>query len=103
MTRAPRALPSSWGPLRWAFFLMESQEEEALNSHKALLQLGRNRDGRLQLVTTNFDRLFHLASQNDKTLEFASYGACCLSPKKITGTVWFFSMDYFQKIAMKLD
>lgn len=89
MTRAPRALPFPWGPLRWAFFLMESQEEENLekeearNSHKALLQLGRNRDGRLQLVTTNFDRLFHLASQNDKTLEFASCGAPLLPiPKK---------------------
>ena len=59
------------------------KEEEALNSHKALLQLGRNRDGRLRLVTTNFDRLFHLASQNDKTLEFASYGAPLLPiPKK---------------------
>lgn len=30
----------------------------ATDTHKALLTLGRNRDGRFRLITTNFDRLF---------------------------------------------
>lgn len=77
----PKVLEALWQVLQPKAENLE--KEEALNSHKALLQLGRNRDGRLQLVTTNFDRLFHLASQNDKTLDFASYGAPLLPiPKK---------------------
>lgn len=77
----PKVLEALWQVLQPKAENLE--KEEALNSHKALLQLGRNRDGRLRLVTTNFDRLFHLASQNDKTLEFASYGAPLLPiPKK---------------------
>lgn len=33
----------------------------ALTTHRALLELGRNRSGELRLVTTNFDRLFEEA------------------------------------------
>lgn len=35
----------------------------AIESHAALLRLGRNRDGVLRLVTTNFDRVFHAAAK----------------------------------------
>ncbi|MBF2755383.1 MAG: hypothetical protein ISN29_09030 [Gammaproteobacteria bacterium AqS3] len=34
---------------------------KATETHKALLELGRNREGQMQLVTTNFDRLFEVA------------------------------------------
>ncbi|MFD0928973.1 anti-phage defense-associated sirtuin Dsr1 [Methylophilus glucosoxydans] len=38
------------------------RKKGATETHKALLQLARNRDGKLRLVTTNFDRVFeHLA------------------------------------------
>lgn len=33
----------------------------ALDTHNALLKLGENRDGKLRLITTNFDRLFYIA------------------------------------------
>lgn len=35
----------------------------ALDTHAALLRLGRSRDGALRLVTTNFDRLFEHAGE----------------------------------------
>ncbi|MFM7643067.1 MAG: SIR2 family protein [Cyanobium sp.] len=35
----------------------------ALTTHRALLELGRNRSGELRLVTTNFDRLFEKADR----------------------------------------
>ena len=35
----------------------------ATETHEALLQLARNRDGALRLVTTNFDRIFHVAAK----------------------------------------
>jgi hypothetical protein len=35
----------------------------ATGTHAALLQLARNRDGALRLVTTNFDRVFHAAAK----------------------------------------
>lgn len=38
----------------------------ATDTHAALLQLGRSRDGTLRLVTTNFDRLFDKAAKRTK-------------------------------------
>jgi len=35
----------------------------ATDTHAALLRLGRNREGALRLVTTNFDRVFHAAAK----------------------------------------
>lgn len=35
----------------------------ATSTHSALLRLGRNQDGVLRLVTTNFDRVFHAAAR----------------------------------------
>ncbi|MCP4277296.1 MAG: hypothetical protein GY779_13180, partial [Gammaproteobacteria bacterium] len=35
----------------------------AIDTHAALLRLGRNRKGALRLVTTNFDRVFHSAAK----------------------------------------
>ena len=45
---------------------------EATLTHEALLTLGRNRDGRTRLVTTNFDRLFQevIAAQEDDVEHF---------------------------------
>ncbi|MCB9654375.1 MAG: SIR2 family protein [Deltaproteobacteria bacterium] len=39
------------------------RRKAALATHEALLQLARNRDGTLRLVTTNFDRVFHAAAK----------------------------------------
>lgn len=35
----------------------------AIDTHAALLRLARDRDGALRLVTTNFDRVFHVAAK----------------------------------------
>ncbi len=41
------------------------QRTEAIETHTALLQLARNRNGRLRLVTTNYDRIFeHVIAKN---------------------------------------
>lgn len=54
----------------------------ATKTHQALLQLGLSRDGHLRLVTTNYDRLFHLAAQKIK-MPFEEYRAPSLPiPKK---------------------
>lgn len=47
---------------------------DATTTHEALLTLARNRDGKLRLVTTNFDRLFHHASRRIKK-PFTDYAA----------------------------
>ncbi len=39
--------------------------DDAVRTHRALLSLGRSRDGRTRLVTTNFDRLFERAISLD--------------------------------------
>ena len=36
------------------------------STHKALLELGRSRDGKMRLVTTNFDRLFEEVTTNSE-------------------------------------
>lgn len=35
----------------------------AIDTHSALLSLARSREGALRLVTTNFDRIFHVAAK----------------------------------------
>jgi len=46
----------------------------ATNTHSALLQLARSRDGALRLVTTNFDRVFHTAAKRSGQV-FQTYSA----------------------------
>jgi len=41
----------------------ELHREGAIDTQAALLQLARNREGKLRLVTTNFDRVFHAAAK----------------------------------------
>ena len=43
-----------------------TRKRGAINTHLALLTLGRGRDGALRLVTTNFDQLFHKAANRAK-------------------------------------
>ncbi len=58
------------------------QPERALNTHTALLRLARTPDDALRLVTTNFDRLFHLAAKRTQQ-KFQSWAAPTLPvPKK---------------------
>lgn len=54
----------------------------ATKTHQALLQLGLSRDGHLRLVTTNYDRLFHVAAKKIK-MPLKEYPAPSLPiPKK---------------------
>jgi hypothetical protein len=46
----------------------------AIDSHAALLRLARSREGPLRLVTTNFDRIFHLAAKRTGQ-SFQAYAA----------------------------
>ncbi|MGQ5521826.1 anti-phage defense-associated sirtuin Dsr1 [Chitinimonas sp. PSY-7] len=46
----------------------------ATNTHVALLQLARSHKGALRLVTTNFDRLFHIAAKRSGQV-FQAYAA----------------------------
>lgn len=54
----------------------------AIDTHKALLELSKNRENTIRLVTTNFDRIFeHLKNQNSYT--FNTYAAPMLPiPKR---------------------
>jgi len=54
---------------------------EVTRTHKALLELGRSRNGSLRLVTTNFDRLFDAAGSD---LAFKSFSAPLLPIPKNT-------------------
>jgi hypothetical protein len=56
--------------------------ERATDTHVALLQLARDRDNKLRLVTTNFDRLFHEAAKRTGQI-FPEHSAPMLPiPKK---------------------
>lgn len=46
----------------------------AIETHAALLRLGRNREGVSRLVTTNFDRVFHAAAKRTNQM-FEAYAA----------------------------
>lgn len=46
----------------------------AVDTHAALLRLARSRDGALRLVTTNFDRVFHVAARRTAQ-DFETYAA----------------------------
>jgi len=46
----------------------------AVDTHAALLQLGRSRDGALRLVTTNFDRIFEKVAKRTRQM-FCAYAA----------------------------
>ena len=40
----------------------------AIDTQAALLRLARSRDGALRLVTTNFDRIFHVAAKRTRAI-----------------------------------
>jgi hypothetical protein len=46
----------------------------AIDTHAALLRLARSREGALRLVTTNFDRIFHVAAKRTNQ-SFQAYAA----------------------------
>jgi hypothetical protein len=50
------------------------RKKGAIDTHSALLTLGRGRDGALRLVTTNFDQLFHKAAKRTGEV-LQAYGA----------------------------
>ena len=56
--------------------------EGAINTHISLLKLARDKERKLRLVTTNFDRLFHIAASRTNQ-QFQAYAAPNLPvPKK---------------------
>lgn len=55
----------------------------AKDTHRALLQLGRNRLGDLRLITTNFDRIFNLVAAEEK-IKLKYYSAPLLPVPKIS-------------------
>lgn len=60
-----RRLPGQRRAVRHALAQVLTPElsgDGSIDTHAALLRLGRNRERRLRLVTTNFDRIFHAAS-----------------------------------------
>lgn len=57
-------------------------KEGAINTHISLLKLARDKERKLRLVTTNFDRLFHIAASRTNQ-QFQAYAAPNLpEPKK---------------------
>jgi hypothetical protein len=53
----------------------------AMDTHSALLRLGRNQEGKTRLVTTNFDNVFHKAARRDG-VKFDTYSAPMLPVPK---------------------
>lgn len=53
----------------------------AMDTHSALLRLGRNQEGKTRLVTTNFDNVFHKAARRDG-VNFDTYSAPMLPVPK---------------------
>lgn len=58
------------------------QRHGAKDTHKALLELGKTKSGDLHLITTNYDRLFHIASPK-KGKELKYFAAPLLPIPKI--------------------
>jgi NAD-dependent SIR2 family protein deacetylase len=46
--------------------ILKAPKEADLAHHKSLLQLARDRDGRVRLLTTNFDTLFERAAKEEE-------------------------------------
>lgn len=59
------------------------RKKGATDTHTALLRLGRTREGALRLVTTNFDRVFHVAAKRSSQ-PFQAYAAPMLPIPKPT-------------------
>lgn len=57
------------------------RKKGAIDTHSALLTLGRGRDGALRLVTTNFDQVFHKAAKRTGQV-LQAYGAPMLPVPK---------------------
>jgi NAD-dependent SIR2 family protein deacetylase len=69
----------------------------ATETQAALLCLAQTRDRALRLVTTNFDRLFHIAAKRSG-LTFREYTAPMLPiPKKAGGMELFICTGYYQR------
>ncbi|MFQ3588491.1 MAG: SIR2 family protein [Fimbriimonadaceae bacterium] len=82
-----RRLPGGRSELRRAVAKILAAIEprpEKLGAHAALLKLARRSDGGMQLVTTNFDRLFHAAS-NMAGCAFSEFAAPALPVPRWTG------------------
>ena len=56
---------------------------DKLETHRALLELGRTREGALRLVTTNYDRAFELVSRREK-LKFNRFSSPLLPVPKVS-------------------
>jgi hypothetical protein len=64
-------------------------DRDATDTHEALLTLARNRDGRLRVVTTNFDRLFEKAAEDAKQIFPRIYAPLLPVPKsRLDGLVY---------------
>jgi NAD-dependent SIR2 family protein deacetylase len=54
--------------------VLDIRHDSDLTTHEALLQLATSKEGRLRLVTTNFDRAFELAQYSgNRTFDYAPY------------------------------
>ena len=56
-----------------------TRRKNATSTHEALLKLAKNNDGKIRLITTNFDRLFQIIIKRQK-LKYATHQAPLLSP-----------------------
>jgi NAD-dependent SIR2 family protein deacetylase len=61
----------------------------AIDTQAALLRLARSREGALRLVTTNFDRIFHVAAKRT--------GQAFQFRKTAAGTGWYICMACYPK------
>jgi len=70
----------------------ELSDPQTTTTHRALLDLGKDKKGNVRLITTNFDRIFHHVDSS-----LCSYVAPLLPiPKKVVGMDSFISMDFCQ-------
>jgi len=72
----------------------------ATDTQAALLRLARSREGALRLITTNFDRIFHVAAKRTGQT-FHAYAAPMLPiPKTVDGTGWSICTAWYPKTWM---
>ena len=79
-------LPNQRHELREALakaLAIKAPDRDMLEIHRALLELGRNREGALRLVTTNYDRAFELVSRREKS-KFNRFSAPLLPVPKVS-------------------
>lgn len=65
----------------------EARHKGAMDDHRSLIQLARDRDNALRLVTTNFDRIFEGLIARARSQSFRRIQhPCCRSQKTVAGT-----------------